>query len=153
MTTREVILLLTPIQSFYCNPATGSCLFEHVEKRMNPGAASALAFIIFPVSSYHNSLQHVPKIVTLTIALNSHFSSISKPLDQFCSKEEHINSNLYIPPRMLPSLTVFLIFAEPKKTTTSADVNTRVFYFRYGQDWLGVPQRFKTPFNKTIDFF
>lgn len=68
------------------------------------------------------------KISTVSIALNSHFSSISKPSDQFCSKEEHINSNLYIPSRMLSSLTVFLIFAEPKKPTTSGDVNARVFF-------------------------
>lgn len=118
---------------------------------MNLGAASALALIIFPVSSYHNILQYVSKISTMSIALNSHFSSISKPLDQFCSKEEHINSNLYIPSRMLSSLTVFLIFAEPKKPATSGDVNTRVFSFLYGRDWLGVLQRLKTPFNKTID--
>lgn len=105
-----------------------------MEMRMNSGAASALALIIFPVSSYHNILQYVSKISALSIALNSHFSSISKPLDQFCSKEERINSNLYIPSGMLSSLTVFLIFAEPKKPTTSGDVNTRGFLFLYGHD-------------------
>lgn len=95
---------------------------------MNLGVTSALALIIFPISSYHNILQYTSKISTLSIALKSHFSSISKPSAQFCSKEEHINSNLYIPSRMLSSLTVFLIFAEPKKPTTSGDVNTRGFF-------------------------
>jgi len=52
---------------------------------------------------------------------------------------------------MLSHLNVVLIFAEPKKPTTSGDVNTIFFSFLYGHDCLGVLQRLKTPFSKTID--
>lgn len=131
MATREVIPPLTPAHT-----TAGCCLFEHMEMRMNLGVISGWPLIILTVSSYHNILRYVSKTSALSIALNSHFSSISKPLDQFCSKEEHINSNLYISSRMLSSLTVFLIFAEPKKTTTSGDVNTSVFFISLWM-WTG----------------